>query len=786
MQKRANNFYSKNDRNNMILRHNTEENNFGDKYSQFNLTESKNFNRNNINSPINEKKNFLVNTDLRTQNRQDIFESGQKTIYNTYYYKNSQSNNKNIQNNIIKERNNSDLNNKYNTDYDNENDGLYYQEIQSKIYKKVIQQIYNNLYKYCRKYILKDGSEFLKNLKEISSKNQPKQKTYRKKNIVNKNIYKFKKTPNKFSQSKNYEEKFTSPSNNYKIFKKKRNKFISQNTSINNSNTKNNIVYSNYYNMNIYENNTTNKYVYSSKKNQTKFLKDYSNYTLPEKNICVNSLNGNRNNMPYNYATRKNLVKTCIRKNPNINYTQPKNYTNLNKEIKTNLKIDNKNSLEYINNITKKKIIDKLQNIKLFKQKNDYQTLDKKVYTKEDSEKKKEHFHNLMSKLRIISFYKHIEKFVFQLNNNIKKEFLKNLKFKANNDELKNENKEQEIINTQNNNNLNEQNENYNNLNKEDIPNKIEFDIDNKKDNLDEIKDLKNIEINYETIDKKVKEDNIDNNIQNINSKNLENSEKENKTDKEMEENNINGGNNLDMNSIENNNNDDNIINENKNIEESDNEKDDNNININSQSKDDNIEKVASNENEHDTSGNNEKYLDDQINNEKNEELNIDSNIENFKENEQREKELIKDNEINIDINKEDQTKFNEAERNNCLQQLFNNISIKEKNNTLKKYFYKWSEIIFDINSKGENNINENEENELVNKSEENKDEIIHENEIENKNDKRNILKMKNLFLDEVDDEEKCVIMEEMVFRFRTLLMLSCFKNEEYLSDSFE
>ena len=88
---------------------------------------------------------------------------------------------------------------------------------------------------------------------------------------------------------------------------------------------------------------------------------------------------------------------------------------------------------------------------------------------------------------------------------------------------------------------------------------------------------------------------------------------------------------------------------------------------------------------------------------------------------------------------------------------------------------FKWSEKISDINLK--------EENELINKNEDNKEEIKSENEIENKNEKRNMINIKTLFLDEVDDEEKCVIMEEMVFRFRTLLMLSCFKNEEDLSD---
>jgi hypothetical protein len=48
MQKRANNFYNKNDKNNTNLRQNTEENYFGDKYSQINLTEKKNFNKDNI------------------------------------------------------------------------------------------------------------------------------------------------------------------------------------------------------------------------------------------------------------------------------------------------------------------------------------------------------------------------------------------------------------------------------------------------------------------------------------------------------------------------------------------------------------------------------------------------------------------------------------------------------------------------------------------------------------------------------------------------------------------
>ena len=138
-------------------------------------------------------------------NKKYVYESGEKSSNNAYFFKNSQSNNKIIPNKIINERNNTDM--RYYTDYNTENDGLYYQEIQSKIYKKVIEQIYNNLYKYCLKFLLKDGSQFLKNLKEIASKNQPKKKTYKKKNIVNKNIYKLKKTPDKYNQNKNFEEK---------------------------------------------------------------------------------------------------------------------------------------------------------------------------------------------------------------------------------------------------------------------------------------------------------------------------------------------------------------------------------------------------------------------------------------------------------------------------------------------------------------------------------------------------------------------------------------------------
>ena len=241
-----------------------------------------------------------------------------------------------------------------------------------------------------------------------------------------------------------------------------------------------------------------------------------------------------------------------------------------------------------------------------------------------------------------------------------------------------------------------------------------------------------------------------------------------------LEENNINDENNLEMYSKESINNDDNnIINEDKNIEENNDEKNDNNININSQSKDENIEQVPSNETEEDKLINNQ-FSNNQMINEKNEKEKIVTKIENEVKNEQREEEeIIKGNDVNINI--DEQSQINETQKNKSLKKIINSIILKENNNILKKYLFKWSEKISDINL--------NEENELINKSEDDKEEIKSENEIENKNEKRNMINIKTLFLDEVDDEEKCVIMEEMVFRFRTLLMLSCFKNEEDLSD---
>ena len=79
--------------------------------------------------------------------------------------------------------------------------------------------------------------------------------------------------------------------------------------------------------------------------------------------------------------------------------------------------------------------------------------------------------------------------------------------------------------------------------------------------------------------------------------------------------------------------------------------------------------------------------------------------------------------------------------------------------------------------------INAEDKNKIINVNEENNETNIPENIIERKEEKRNFKNIKTLFIDEIDDEEKEVILEDMIFRFRTLLILSFLKNKENLSD---
>ena len=333
MQKRANNFFNKNEKNNNVKSQNTEENDYGNnKHDKYQLTEAKTYKKTKINSPyISEKRNFLINSDFKLSNKQFIYESGKKLTNNAYFFKNDLNNKK------INAKNSRNTYIKYNTEYNNENDELYY-EIQSKIYKKVIEQFNNNLNKYCKKILSDEYSKFLNNFKIIALQNKPKPKvkTYKKKNIINKNIYKNKKSPDKFNQDKKNLGNMISPFINYKNVPKENNKIINHKASINNSQKK--VIYSNYFNLNIFENNTNNKYIYSSKTTKPKIKDEFKSCdknSISQKNLSMNTsidLNHKNeiiNNEINNYGDKKNAFKTCLKRNPDKKLTQPKNNANI-------------------------------------------------------------------------------------------------------------------------------------------------------------------------------------------------------------------------------------------------------------------------------------------------------------------------------------------------------------------------------------------------------------------------------------------------------------------------
>ena len=788
MQKKSINFYYQNEKKTFDKNKNKEQNNNDDKnyekYSKNQLTEAKTYNKNKMNSPyIFDKKNFFKNNDNKNFDNQYIYESGDKMHY--------------FKNNTFNARNTSNLNPKSHTYYNNEKKENYYSDIQNKIYKKVVEQIFNNLYKYCKKLISNEYSKFLKNLKIIQLQNESKPKTYKKKYISDKNIYKAKKTPDRFNLNKKHIENIISPLHNYKKIKTENDNFISQKTSVNNS-SKKNVIYSNYYNLNFFENNTNNnKYIYSSKRSKPKISNEFSysdKTSVSQKDInIIPNINFAKddeiiNNEINTYEKRKNIIKTSLRKNNNINLTQPKNYQNFNSIGKNTLKIDSKNSITYINYSTKKKMIDKLQNIKLFRQvdNNDsYKNLDS-----DNLDNKKIYFQNLMKKLKVIAFFKHIEKSIQLINNKNKLELFEILKKYEinieNSENISSENdinKEKDNINEnvdENNNSPEDKNiiiKEKSNSKEEEVENQKEIEINNQNIEVDNTHDSKNIEINNGKAEEQINEEDVNNKIKDKNEK-----DKEILNDKLNENKDIINENNLELDHqiIS----DEKLINEVENIEENhreenevinnENNKDNTNgiikekiedININSHQKENKNEI----ETMKDTFKQNSEELNNSINNKKNEEGKNDIN---YKNNEEE-----KDNQINI-INGDNYSNIKEelnenevAKRNITFKNIFEIFLLKEKNIILKGSFFKWKQII-----NANNNLKEIDEakNEIVDLVKENKEE------------KRNHLKIKTLFLDEVDDEEKEVILEEMVFRFRTLLMSTCFQEKESFSDSFD
>ena len=617
--------------------------------------------------------------------------------------------------------------------------------------------------------------------------NESKPKAYKKKYIYNKIIYKTKKTPDKFNQNKRHIGNIISPLHNYKALKTENDNFISQRTLVNNS-SKKNVIYSNYYNLNFFENNTNNnKYIYSTQRNKRKISNDFiynckSPNNQKEINIIpnINFVNDNEiiNNELNIYEKRKFIIKTNLRKNNNNNnLTQSKNFPNNSFIGKNNLKIDSKNSLTYINYSTKKKMIDKLQNIKLFRQ------VDNKISYKNlnssDLDRKKIYFQDLWKKLKIIAFYKHIEKIFQCINNKNKQGFFEILKNGGiNKEDSKNINKKN--INKENDDIIENVDENKNFLEDKKI------NINSNEDDIDNMKEIEYIDYNIE--------DNITPNIKNIEitsnekiEKNLEEKENNNKIE-DIKENNteileeiLNKDK---VNKIENNLvinpeiiSDEKIINENENIQENNKEEkediksedDRENINEKIEEKNDDINletQLKENKIENEIQENIED-LNNSINNKKDNEERNDIYLKNNEEKEDYKNDIIDgENNSDLKIGKKIEEEINK--RNIAFKNIFEIISLKEKYNILKESFYNWKQII---------NINNNIEQKI-----ETENEII-DLKNENKEEKRNHIKIKTLFFDEVDDEEKKVILEEMVFRFRTLLMSTSFHYKESFSD---
>lgn len=772
MQKRSNNFYIKNETKFANKNQENEGNDNYDNNSKFQFSESKanNF-TNKLNSPfITEKRNFLINSDYKSSEKQFLFESANKISNNTNYFQNE-----------INPRYSGGINTKYYTDYKRENKESYYNEIQSKVYKKVVEQIYNNLHIYCKKLISNDYSKFLNNIKKLALLNEPKikqktkpnPKTYQKKNIMNTNKYKFKKTPDKINQNRNMISNFNNEMD-----------------SINN-NVKPKVIYSNNYNWNYFGNNENNRYIYSNKNNKTNITKEFSNKndknSISQKNINLNSINDfskkneNFNNVINNYSQKKNILNIGLRRNSYMNYMnliQDKTSPAQKSVGKNNLKIENKNSLVFVNYSTKKKLFDKLQNIKLFKQSTN-DNIDKKFISEEENfETKKRYFKELIINLKSITFCKHLDKFVEIKNKTDKTEVFEKLKKnletkkeKSEEEKEKNENdKTLKNINENIDNIKNEENKQENiNLDKEEISNENKKEItDNNKEEID----IKNIEISNEIVEPKLNEE-------------LNNDKKEKDFfDEQIEENNNNLKDKKSEKTSENDfntiltNNEENKINEKENFQSNNFEekKEDKNLDIISKEilkENMNIDsqfRKEKNENEKDKYGEN---LDNLINSLNNNEEEVKSDNDNFHKNpniEDNQRE-IKDNEnINFEESKNDHINKSKIK----LEKIIQIILLKEKYNIIKESFIKWKQMT----QMTHEDIKE--EKEAINLSHK-----INKEKVDIDEDKKN-LQNKTSFLDEIDDEEKKEVLEEMVFIFRTLLMSSCFQSKEKLSDSVE
>ena len=674
----------------------------------------------------------------------------------------------------------------------------YFNNLKSKLCKKALEQFYKRIIKYCHLFLKNDFSLILFTIKNFSrNKFQP--KTYKKKSIFNKNI--FLSSNNK---KKEQEKNVLSPLKNFNLVKMAKLKFDEKNklTSGNKKNDTNILDEKESYTNSIQSNKSSNL-VSGLNKNKSKFFSEIKNdiyikknnlkskklnnkiYISPrKKSKCV--YNSNRlNNEYYNIYAESNPIKNKniydLNKTKDLKAFSPDKSQFFNSNT---LIIDNKNSFNYLNksantSIPKKSKRKNVIKIKENKNKNKIEINKEELKLK----KKKKYFNFFINKLRNITFCFHMNKiFSISKSNNIKHFFNCVKEIKNEKEQIRNISKE-EKLNDYNNINSKDNNINIKELSFNDNENNKElFEMNEKENNIN---DLNMVENNIEN--------NIENKIENnINKKENEtidiNKENENYPLKKEESFEIN------LNKYEN------IINNNKiNINENENNiiekeyehKDELKENLKQMNSDDIIieEKKENIINKNDSI--------DSLNNinDKNNELNKNDNvIDNLNSSLKKENEIIPDININsnnindesndnkksldlIDMNENNKIEENIKKRNLLMNKIIINISSKVNNVLNKKFFNIWKDIKIEENIKNIDNDNNIE----IIKEPENGIKIENDEKINSDNNNK-----KAFFGDDVNDEEKKVILDEILQRFKILLIEFHLKNSQNISDSCE
>ena len=742
-----------------------------------------------INKGINHK-NLIIRINNRYENNNNNYIQNyiKKNKYNTntnnYFYNNKQKiENKNqCTDNIIKIEQNQD----------------YFKNLESKIYKKALEQFYRRIIKYCHLILKNDFSLILFTIKNYS-RNKFQQKTYKKKSIFNKNIF----LSNNNNKKKEHVKNVLSPLKNFNLVKTAKLKFDERNilTTGNKTNDTNNLDEKESYTNSIQSNKSSNL-ISGLYKNKSKFFSERKNdIYIKKNNIKSKQLNNNNlyisprkkskyiyntnslrlNNEYYNIYTESNPIK-----NKNI-YD-----LNLTKNLKTflpdksqffnsnNLIIDNKNSFNYLNKSANNSIPKKSK--RKYVNKNE-ENKNKIEINKEELKlkKKKKYFNIFINKLRNITFCFHMNKiFSISKSNNIKYFFNYLKEIKNEKEQIKNISKEEKL----NDYNINSK-DSYINIkeltfNDYEINNEL-FQMNEKENNINDLNMIEN------NIEKNI-ESNIENNINKKENETIDiNKENENYPLKKEESCEIN------FNKYENiiNNNKININENENNINEKEHEhKDELMENLKQMNSDD----IIIEEKKENIINNNDSI--DSLNNinDKNNEFNKNDNvIDNSNSSIKKETEIIPDININtnnindesndnkksldlIDINENNKIEENIKERNLLMNKIINNISYKVNNVLNKKYFNIWKDIIIKENKKKLDNDNNME----IIKEPENKIKIENDEKINNDNNN------KTFFGDDVNDEEKKVILDEILQRFKILLIEFHLKNSQNISDSCE